>query len=118
MRVVIRVNGKPVRVETRVSEGSVRLDQLLPALHTIDDRLINTVIAGVKRKGERISCTKGCSACCRTQPVPITPPETLALTLLVKRFTRAPPHGCAVRFCRGRRAAACGQSLRELYVSR
>jgi hypothetical protein len=73
VRVVIRVNGRPVRIETRVSEGLVRLDELLPALRKIDDRLIDTVIKGVERTGGRVSCAKGCSACCRTQPVPITP---------------------------------------------
>jgi len=86
VRVVIRINGKPVRIETRVSEGSARLDELLPALRTVDDRLIDTVIASVKRRGGRISCAKGCSTCCRTQPVPITPPETSALARLVARL--------------------------------
>jgi Fe-S-cluster containining protein len=95
VRVVIRVNGRPVRIETRVPRGSVRLDELLPALRKIDDRLIDAVIAGVEAKSERVSCAKGCSACCRTQPVPITPPEALALKLLIE--TLPEPRRTAVR---------------------
>jgi Fe-S-cluster containining protein len=94
-RVVIRVNGKPVAIEARVPGGSVRLDELLPALHKIDDRLIEAAIAGVEARGERVSCAKGCSACCRAQPVPITPPEALALSRLVERLPE--PRRSAVR---------------------
>jgi Fe-S-cluster containining protein len=86
VRVVISVNGRPVRIETKAPKGQVRLDELLPALRTIDDRLIEAAVASVEATGKRVSCTKGCSACCRAQPVPVTPPETLALALLVERL--------------------------------
>jgi Fe-S-cluster containining protein len=86
VRVVISVNGRPVRIETRVPDRKVRLDELLPALRTIDDRLIDAVVETVEANGERVSCAKGCSTCCRAQPVPVTPPEAFALASLVERL--------------------------------
>jgi len=83
IRVTFSVNGRAVHVDTRVPDGLVRLDQLLPALREIDDRLIDAAVARHAAAGERVSCRKGCSACCRTQPVPVTPPEALALARLV-----------------------------------
>ena len=83
VRVTFTVNGHPVHVEARAPDGPARLDELLPALRAIDDRLIEAVVARHENAGERISCRKGCSACCRVQPVPVTPPEALALARLV-----------------------------------
>ena len=95
VRVEFRVAGRPVRIETQVPDRPARLDELLPALRTMDDRLIDAAVAKVEAEGERISCTKGCSACCRAQPVPVTPPETLALALLVEALPE--PRRAAVR---------------------
>jgi maleate cis-trans isomerase/Fe-S-cluster containining protein len=33
-----------------------------------------------------VSCSKGCAACCRAQPVPVTPPEAYALLRLVENL--------------------------------
>jgi Fe-S-cluster containining protein len=95
VRVAFSVNGRPVRVEARVPDLPVRLDQLLPALRSIDNALIDAAVAGHEQKGERISCAKGCSACCRTQPVPVTPPEAYALARLVDALPE--PRRSAVR---------------------
>lgn len=84
LRVEFSVNGRPVRVEARMPEGPVRLDQLLPALKTMDDRLIGVAVANEEISGERVTCAKGCAACCQRQPVPITPPEAFALARLVE----------------------------------
>jgi Fe-S-cluster containining protein len=84
VRLVISVNGRPVRIELRVPDRAARLDELLPALRHTDDRLIDAAVANVEADGERVSCAKGCSACCRAQPVPVTPPEAFALARLVE----------------------------------
>ena len=84
VRVAFSANGRPFRIEVRVPEGQARLDELLPALREIDDRLMDATVARHEAAGERISCAKGCSACCRVQPVPVTPPEALALARLVE----------------------------------
>jgi Fe-S-cluster containining protein len=95
IRVVFTVNGRPVPVEARVPDRAVRFDELLPALRQMDDRLIDAAVAQSEAAGERVSCSKGCSACCRTQPVPITPPEAFALARLVDALPE--PRQTAVR---------------------
>ena len=95
VRVVFTVNGRPVEVEARVPDRPARLDELLPALRAMDDRLIGAAVAQSEAAGERVSCAKGCSACCRTQPVPVTPPEAFALARLVEALPE--PRRTAVR---------------------
>lgn len=83
IRIAFTVNGQPLQTDTKVPDGRVRLDALLPALRAIDDQLIDATVARREAAGERISCRKGCAACCKRQPVPISPPEALALARLV-----------------------------------
>jgi Fe-S-cluster containining protein len=106
IRVAFTVNGKPLHVEATLPTGRARLDELLPALRAIDDRLIDAAVARHEAAGERISCAKGCSACCRRQPVPVTPPEALALQRLVDALPE--PRRSAVRAA----FAAAGERLR------
>lgn len=84
VRVDVSVDGLKVRIEERIPDRPVRLDELLPALSSIDDRLIDAAVARLEATGKRISCARGCSACCRVQPVPVTPPEASALARLVE----------------------------------
>jgi Fe-S-cluster containining protein len=111
IRVVFTVNGRPVPVEARVPNRAVRFDELLPALRAMDDRLIDAAVTAAEEAGEHVSCQKGCSACCRTQPVPITPPEAFALARLVDALPE--PRQTAVRSA----FAAAAEQLRaaELY---
>jgi Fe-S-cluster containining protein len=117
IRVVFSVHGRPVRVEVAAPARRGRLDELLPALRAIDDRLIEATVAAREAEGERISCAKGCSACCRRQPVPVTPPESFALALLVDALPE--PRRSAVQ----QAFAAAAERLRaaglyEVYMQR
>ena len=94
-RVVFTVNGVPVPVNANVPNRRARLDELLPVLREIDNQLIDVAVTAVEAQGEQISCAKGCSACCRRQPVPVTPPEAFALALLVEALPE--PRRAAVR---------------------
>lgn len=117
VRVDVSVGGLPVRIETRVPDRPLRLDELLPALSAMDDRLIDAAVARLETTGKRISCAKGCSACCRTQPVPVTPPEASALARLVEALPE-PRRGLV----RSAFAAAVGRlraaGLFDVYMSR
>jgi Fe-S-cluster containining protein len=78
-RIALTVLDRHVSVARNVPEGRVRVDQLLPVMYAVDDALI-----GVAADGKAVSCAKGCSACCRAQPVPVTPAEAHALSRLVE----------------------------------
>jgi Fe-S-cluster containining protein len=95
LSLTIGVRGRPVAIRLSVPSRPVRLDQLLPALRQMDDRLVDAVVAAAEAGGERVSCAKGCSACCRVQPVPVTPPEAYALARLVEKLPE--PRRTAVR---------------------
>ena len=95
LQLTLRIREKNVPIGLSIPDRPVRLDELLPALREMDDRLIDAMVADTEAKGESVSCAKGCSACCRAQPVPVTPPEAYALARLVERLPE--PRGTAVR---------------------
>src|SRR5205807_2631138 len=82
----LRILGESVEVTAEVPQGQIRLDQVLPLLRQIDDVAIDRAVEKSEAAGKPISCCRGCSACCRAQPVPVTPAEAYALWLLVQRL--------------------------------
>lgn len=100
-----------------------RLDEMLPVLRVLDDQV---AAIAVRRNGLPATCAKGCSACCRIQPVPVTPVEAYDLALLaadlpeprrgrvLSRFAdcagRLESAGLARIYLEGRRAASAGEA--------
>ena len=84
IRVALKIYGEPLTVDGDAPEGLIRLDELLPVFRQVDDSVIDRAVARVEANGDKVSCSKGCSACCRAQPVPVTPPEAYALLRLVE----------------------------------
>jgi Fe-S-cluster containining protein len=80
----LRIMSEPVEIKAALPVGQIRLDQVLPLLHQIDDAAIDVAARKSEAEGRPISCCRGCSACCRAQPVPITPAEAYALWRLVE----------------------------------
>jgi Fe-S-cluster containining protein len=96
VRVQLQVLGQEIAAEIPRPAPTVRLDAVLPLLRELDDRAIDLAVAKVASEhGERVTCAKGCSACCRAQPVPVTPVEAYALWRLVKALPE--PRRTAVR---------------------
>jgi Fe-S-cluster containining protein len=85
IELVLRIDGEPLRVCAPQPPARARLDELLPAMQAIDNIAIDHAVRKAEANtGARVTCAKGCSACCRAQPVPVTPPEAHALLLLVE----------------------------------
>lgn len=84
VRLSLRILGQPVEVESPQPPDRARLDELLPLLRAIDNAAVDAAVKDVEASGETVTCCKGCSACCRAQPVPVTPPEAYALIRLVE----------------------------------
>ena len=84
IELVLRIDGEPLRVAAPQPPARARLDELLPAMQAIDNSAIDHAVRKTEATGARVTCAKGCSACCRAQPVPVTPPEAHALLLLVE----------------------------------
>lgn len=83
----------------------IRLDEILPLLRVLDDQFLGVAI---RKYGQPVTCAKGCSACCKIQPVPVTPVEAYGLLLLVEAMPE--PHReeilCRFRDCVSRLEAA------------
>jgi Fe-S-cluster containining protein len=118
VRISLRVLGEPVTAEVPTPAGTVRLDAVLPLLRQLDDQVVDVAVRRAEaERGEAVSCCKGCSACCRAQPVPVTPAEAYALARLVDDLPE--PYRTAVRdrFADNtRRLEAAG--LKDLYLER
>jgi Fe-S-cluster containining protein len=63
-----------MRTKVTVSAGPIRLADLLPLANALADAIVGVGADAVEKRGERISCKKGCGACCR-QLVPISEVE-------------------------------------------
>ena len=82
-------------VDVPAPPSPARLDQLLPALHILDDRVIS---AALQRQGWPVTCAAGCSACCEVQAVPVTPAEAYAVFLLVEELPEPRRSAVLARF--------------------
>jgi Fe-S-cluster containining protein len=89
LRITLTVNGRPVTASAAAPPERARLDQVLPALRALDDAVIDHAVRDHETPQRRVTCAKGCSACCEAQPVPITPPEAYALARLVARLPQS-----------------------------
>jgi Fe-S-cluster containining protein len=113
----LRIDGKTVAVSATMPADQMRLDQALPLLQQIDNLVVDRAISKSEAAGRPISCCRGCSACCRAQPVPITPPEAYALSLLVDRLPEPRQSEVRARFAdRARRLSEAGMA--SVYLNR
>jgi Fe-S-cluster containining protein len=78
----LTVAGKDIRLEAPVPTGPVRPVQLLPLFTSLSDTLVGLTAESVEQKGKKISCKKGCGACCR-QLVPISPTEAYRIREMI-----------------------------------
>src|ERR671912_709738 len=74
-----------LNVSVTVPAGPTRLDDLLPLLQIMSDRVVASAEEGAHERGQTISCQKGCGACCR-QLVPVSPVEARHVARLVSEM--------------------------------
>lgn len=80
--VELAVSGRRLRIEMNVPTARVDSRRLLPLFHAVADRLVDVACEAASAAGEKVSCTKGCGACCR-QLVPISVTEAHQLRELL-----------------------------------
>jgi len=113
----LRIFGEPVEINAEVASGQIRADEVLPLLRQIDDAAIDRAAGRSEAEGKPISCCRGCSACCRAQPVPITPAEAYALTLLVENLPQPRQSEVRARFA-DRVRRLFDEGLAQVYLDR
>lgn len=95
--------------------GRVTPAALLPFMQAVVDAAVDAAAAHAEAQGGRVSCSKGCAACCKAQPVPVTPTEAGAIARLVQDQPPARRAALQARFAEAeRRLAEAG--LRETFL--
>jgi len=104
----IKLSGPDWDLQTTVSvpQGSTAVRDMLPLAQSFSDAVVNAVVKTNEERGQKISCTKGCGACCR-QLVPITETEARHIHTVVENLPE--PQQTAVR----ERFAAARQRLEK-----
>ncbi len=77
-QVRLRIGGHSLEIQAVVPDAPVYLDEMLPLFRVLTDALVEVGVSDEEAAGHKVTCSKGCGACCR-QLVPITTPEALAL---------------------------------------
>lgn len=97
----VSVDGERLELDLTLPAVPVRLAELVPVLHGLADVMAGVGAERAARRGESISCKKGCGACCR-QPVPITETEARVLADLVRALPEPRQGEIRARFARAR----------------
>lgn len=100
----LRMMVGPLRVETRleVSPRPIKPQQALPTLMRLVNAVVDETEKEIERKGLKISCSKGCGACCR-QLVPISDVEAHHLRTVVDAMPPARRKAVEARFAEASR---------------
>ncbi len=101
----LRVGDAMLSVAVTVPAGPVALDALLPVFHGLTDAVVERVERRAAAAGQRVSCHKGCGACCR-QAASISPSEARGLARLVAALPPARRSVIEARFAAARAATA------------
>ena len=78
----LNVGSTKLQLEITVPAPPVRPTQMLPVFQSLTNSIVAVAVKEAEAAGEKISCTKGCGACCR-QLVPIAKSEAYQLRDLV-----------------------------------
>lgn len=97
------IEGEHFRLKTRVAvpAGPARVSDLLPVARALSDAVVRETCQAVERTGDRISCTKGCGACCRNL-VAISEVEARQIRAVVDRLPEPRREAVRARFSEAR----------------
>lgn len=74
----IEIPGEVVYFRIGIEDKQARLSDIVQLARTISNKLVLTVLDGVSKNGQSITCCKGCSACC-SYLIPLSVPEAFRL---------------------------------------
>lgn len=77
--------GKSVALNLSLPADPVKPTRMLPVLHQITSKFVETAVEAFVDKDEEVSCKAGCGACCR-QPVPLAEIESYQIAALVEEM--------------------------------
>jgi Fe-S-cluster containining protein len=90
-----------LRVKLTVPKGPTPLRHLLPLVQSLTDAVVDSATRAVEEGGAKVSCKKGCGACCR-QLVPISEVEARHIHDLVEQLPEPRRSVVRTRFAEAR----------------
>ena len=87
----------PLRTTIVAPAGPTRLIQLLPLANALADAVTGMAEQALEKQGEKVTCKKGCAACCRSM-IPISQVEARRLSELVDNLPEARRSQVLARF--------------------
>lgn len=91
-----------MKTKVTVPAGPTRLRQMLPLVQAMSDRVVDATTQSLEAHGHKVSCKKGCGACCR-QLVPIAETEARHIHDLVEELPELRRREVLARFAEARR---------------
>jgi len=91
-----------IHMSVGVPAGPSRVDDFLPLLQILSDKVVAAAENDAQERGKCISCQKGCGACCR-QLVPLSPADARHLAQLVAELPEPRKSEIVARFAAARR---------------
>lgn len=107
------IGGCHLHMAVTVPAGPTRLDDLMPLLQILSDKIVDSAERGAAEQGRCISCKKGCGACCR-QLVPVSPVEARHVARLVESLPEARQKVIRDRFAAAREKLEAAGLWRQL----
>lgn len=83
--VSLTVRGKRLDLRVSIPDGRVAAPAMLPLFRKVAEDLLDTGVAEAQAAGKKVSCKKGCGACCR-QLVPISLMEAREIARVVEQM--------------------------------
>jgi len=84
-QITLSVHGAPLEMQMTVPAKSVKPHRMLPIFQQIANSFTDLGVKAVEAENKKISCKKGCGACCR-QPVPLAEIEAYQIAELVENL--------------------------------
>jgi Fe-S-cluster containining protein len=111
----VKLSGESWEIQASLSvpAGPIRLRTMLPLVQSFADAVVGAVADAVEGQGRRISCKKGCGACCR-QLVPISEVEARHLASLVEVLPEPRQSQVRARFAEAHRRLTDAGLLEKL----
>lgn len=84
-QITLSVHGAPLEMQMTVPTKPVKPHRMLPIFQQIANSFTDLGVKEVEAENKKISCKKGCGACCR-QPVPLAEIEAYQIAELVENL--------------------------------
>ena len=95
--VTVKIAGQAFQIKVSVPDKKTKQDVVLPLFRELTQKAEDLAIAKLADDGKKISCHKGCGACC-CQIVPVTPLEARYLARLMESMPKARRQKYKIRF--------------------